>query len=67
MDSENCEALEKFRQAVAGSIALQEKVRKIKSNPELVALGKENGYEFTEDDLSKLQKESANETCCGRC
>ena len=67
MDSENCEALEKFRQAVAGSIALQEKVRKIKSNPELVVLGKENGYEFTEDDLSKLQKESANETCCGRC
>ena len=67
MDSENCEALEKFRQAVAGSIPLQEKVRKIKSNPELVALGKENGYEFTEDDLSKLQEESANETCCGRC
>ena len=67
MDSENCEALEKFRQAVAGSIALQEKVRKIKSNPELVALGKENGYEFTEEDLSKLQEESANETCCGRC
>ncbi len=67
MDSENCESLEKFRQAVAGSIALQEKVRKIKSNPELVALGKENGYEFTADDLSKLQKESANETCCGRC
>ena len=67
MDSENCEALEKFRTAVAGSIALQEKVRKIKSNPELVALGKENGYEFTEDDLSKLQEESANETCCGRC
>ena len=67
MDSENCESLEKFRQAVAGSIALQEKVRKIKSNPELVALGRENGYEFTADDLSKLQKESANETCCGRC
>ena len=67
MDSENCESLEKFRQAVAGSIALQEKVRKIKSNPELGALGKENGYEFTADDLSKLQKESANETCCGRC
>ena len=67
MDSEYCEALEKVRQAVAGSIALQEKVRKIKNNPELVALGKENGYEFTEDDLSKLQKKSANETCCGRC
>jgi len=67
MDSENCEALEKFRQAAAGSIVLQEKVRKVKSNPELVVLGKENGYEFTEDDLSKLQKESANETCCGRC
>ena len=67
MDSENCESLEKFRQAVAVSIALQEKVRKIKSNPKLVALGKENGYEFTADDLSKLQKESANETCCGRC
>tara|TARA_B100000575_G_C22947915_1_gene548341 strand:+ start:466 stop:669 length:204 start_codon:yes stop_codon:yes gene_type:complete len=67
MDSENYESLEKFRQAVAESIALQEKVRKIKSNPELVALGKENGYEFTEDDLSKLQKDCANETCCGRC
>ena len=67
MDSKNWEALEKFRQAVAGSIALQEKVRKIRSNPELVALGKENGYEFTEEDLSKLQEESANETCCGRC
>jgi len=67
MGSENCEALEKFRQAVAESIALQEKVRKIRSNPELVALGKENGYEFTEQDLSKLQKESADETCCGRC
>jgi len=67
MDSGNYEAIEKFRQAVAGSIALQEQVRKIKSNPELVALGKENGYEFTEDDLSKLQEESANETCCGRC
>ena len=67
MDSKNCEALENFRQAVAGSIALQEKVRKIRSNPELVALGKENGYEFTEEDLSNLQSDSENETCCGSC
>ena len=54
MDSENCEAIEKFRQAVAGSIALQEQVRKIKSNPELVALGKENGYEKNLRDWFKL-------------
>ena len=51
MDSKNWEALEKFRQAVAGSIALQEKVRKIRSDPELVTLGKENGYEFTQEEL----------------
>ena len=67
MDSKNCGALENFRKAVAGSIALQEKVRKIRSNPELVSLGKENGYEFTEEDLSKLQSDSENETCCGSC
>ena len=67
MDAKNCEALEKFRQAIAGSNTLQEKVRKIRGNPELVALGKENGFEFTEEDLFKLQKEAENEICCGRC
>ena len=38
------ETLTNFRQAVAGSTDLQEKV---KAGADLVALGKENGYEFT--------------------
>ena len=39
------ETLTNFRQAVADSADLQEKV---KAGADLVALGKENGYEFTQ-------------------
>ena len=42
------ETLTNFRQAVADSTDLQEKV---KAGADLVALGKENGYEFTQDEL----------------
>jgi len=42
------ETLTKFRQAVADSTDLQEKV---KAGADLVALGKENGYEFTLAEL----------------
>ena len=43
------EILTKFRQAVADSTDLQEKV---KAGADLVALGKENGYEFTQEELT---------------
>ena len=42
------ETLINFRQAVADSTDLQEKV---KAGADLVALGKENGYEFTQEEL----------------
>ena len=42
------ETLTKFRQAVASSADLQEKV---KVGADLVALGKENGYEFSQEEL----------------
>ena len=42
------ETLTNFRQAVADSIDLQEK---IKAGADLVALGKDNGYEFTQAEL----------------
>ena len=42
------ETLTNFRQAVADSTDLQEKV---KAGADLVALGKENGYEFTQEEL----------------
>ena len=42
------ETLTKFRQAVADSADLQEKV---KAGADLVALGKENGFEFTQEEL----------------
>ena len=42
------ETLTNFRQAVADSTNLQEKV---KAGADLVALGKENGYEFTQAEL----------------
>ena len=49
--------LTNFRQAVADSTDLQEKVR---GGADLVALGKENGYEFTQEELTagweKLQE-----------
>ena len=43
------ETLTNFRQAVADSTDLQEKVR---GGADLVALGKENGYEFTKEELN---------------
>jgi len=42
------ETLTNFRNAVADSTDLQEKV---KAGADLVALGKENGYEFTQEEL----------------
>ena len=51
------ETLTDFRQAVADSTNLQEKV---KAGANLVALGKENGYDFTQEELNagweKLQE-----------
>jgi len=43
------QTLTNFRQAVADSTDLQEKV---KAGADLVALGKENGYEFTQEELN---------------
>ena len=43
------ETLTNFRQAVADSTDLQEKV---KAGADLVTLGKENGYEFTQEELN---------------
>ena len=43
------ETLTKFRNAVSESTDLQEKV---KAGADLVALGKENGYEFTQEELN---------------
>ncbi len=48
------ETLTKFRQAVADSTDLQEKV---KGGADLVALGKENGYDFTLEELETGWKE----------
>ena len=42
------ETLTNFRNAVADSTALQEKV---KAGADLAALGKESGYEFTQKEL----------------
>ena len=51
------ETLTKFRQAVADNADLQEKV---KAGADLVALGKESGFEFTQEELEtgweELQK-----------
>jgi predicted ribosomally synthesized peptide with nif11-like leader len=43
------ETLTNFRNAVSGSTDLQEKV---KAGADLVALGKENGYEFSQEELT---------------
>ena len=43
------QTLTKFRNAVSDSTNLQEK---IKGGADLVALGKENGYEFTQEELN---------------
>ena len=42
------ETLTKFRQAVADSTDLQEKV---KAGADLVAVGKDNGFELTQEEL----------------
>ena len=63
----DCDSLENFRQAVAASTVLQEKVLKVRSDAEFVALGKENEYVFTQDDVSRLQPDSENEATCGCC
>ena len=42
------ETLTNFRQAVADSTDLQEKV---KAGADLVALGKESGFDFTQEEL----------------
>ena len=42
------ETLTNFRKAVADNVDLQEKV---KAGADLVALGKDNGYEFTQEEL----------------
>ena len=51
------ETLTNFRQAVADRVDLQEKV---KAGADLVALGKDNGFEFTQAELEtgweELQK-----------
>ena len=48
------QTLTNFRKAVADSTDLQEKVR---GGADLVALGKENGYEFTQEELNAGWKE----------
>ena len=48
------ETLTNFRNAVADSADLQEKV---KAGADLVALGKDNGYEFTQEELETGWKE----------
>ena len=48
------ETLTNFRQAVSESTDLQEKV---KAGADLVALGKENGYEFSQEELNTGWKE----------
>jgi predicted ribosomally synthesized peptide with nif11-like leader len=48
------QTLTNFRQAVAGSTDLQEKV---KAGADLVSLGKENGYDFTQEELNTGWKE----------
>ena len=48
------ETLTKFRNAVSDSTDLQEKV---KAGADLVTLGKENGYEFTQEELNSGWKE----------
>ena len=48
------ETLTNFRQAVADSTDLQEKV---KAGADLVALGKDNGFEFTQEELETGWKE----------
>ena len=48
------ETLTNFRKAVSDSTDLQEKV---KAGADLVALGKENGYEFSQEELNASWEE----------
>ena len=48
------ETLTKFRTAVADSADLQEKV---KAGADLVTLGKESGFEFTQEELTASWEE----------
>ena len=48
------ETLSKFRNPVSESTDLQEKV---KAGADLVALGKENGYDFSQEELNTGWKE----------
>jgi predicted ribosomally synthesized peptide with nif11-like leader len=48
------ETFTNFRKAVADSADLQEKV---KAGADLVALGKESGFEFTQEELSTAWEE----------
>ena len=48
------QTLTNFRQAVADSTDLQEKV---KAGADLVTLGKENGYDFSQEELNAGWKE----------
>ena len=48
------QTLTSFRQAVSNSTDLQEKV---KAGADLVALGKENGYDFSQEELNTGWKE----------
>ncbi len=48
------QTLTSFRKAVSDSTDLQEKV---KAGADLVALGKENGYEFTQEELNASWEE----------
>ncbi|MDB4816666.1 Nif11-like leader peptide family natural product precursor [bacterium] len=48
------QTLTNFRQAVSESADLQEKV---KGGADLVALGKENGYDFSQEELNAGWKE----------
>jgi len=48
------QTLTNFRNAVADSTDLQEKV---KAGADLVALGKENGYDFSQEELNTGWKE----------
>jgi len=48
------ETLTKFRNAVADNADLQEKV---KAGADLVALGKENGFDFTQEELETSWEE----------
>ncbi len=48
------ESVMKFRQELSDSVDLQEKV---KGGADLVALGKENGYDFSQEELNTGWKE----------